>query len=87
MKFPLGWLLFNKWLWITIFCASLIVVGPLIVVSILLALPPWLRGIGTLMLILGWSVAGGYKDWVIARRQEQRMKFRTSEYFHEENLR
>jgi len=46
-----------------------------------------LRGISTLMLIFGWSIAAGYKDWVIARRQEEKMKIKASENYYEENSR
>jgi len=88
MRFPLGWLLFNRWLWITIFSMSAIAIGPFFVLSLILALPQELRGIAIIMLIFGWSIAAGYKDWVIARRQEEKMmKFQTSENYHEENFR
>jgi len=87
MKFPSDWLIFNKWLWIIIFCLSAIAIGPFILLSIILALPPELRGISTLMLIFGWSIAAGYKDWVIARRQEEKMQIKASENYYEENPR
>jgi len=84
----LGWLLFNKWLWITISCLSLIAIGPFVVLSLILALPLELRGVATLTLIVGWGVAAGCKDWIIARRQEEKkMKLATSENYYEENLR
>jgi len=85
MKLPLDWLLFNKWLWITIFSLSAVAVGPLIVLSFILALPQELRGIATIMLIVGWGVAAGYKDWIIARRQEERLP--QLENYYEENSR
>lgn len=87
MKFPLGWLLFNEWLWIIIFSLSAIAIGPFIVLYALLSLPPELMGIATVMLIFGWSITAGYKDWVIARRQEEKMKIKTSENYYEENSR
>jgi len=87
MKFPLGWLLFNEWLWIIIFCLGAIAIGPFIVLYALLSLPPELMGIATLMLIFGWGIASGYKDWVIARRQEDKMKIKAVENYYEENSR
>jgi len=83
MKFPLGWLLFNKWLWITIFCISAVAIGPFIVLSIILALPQELRGIATLMVIFSWGIAAGYKDWIIAKRQEEKMKLNIRNYYEE----
>jgi len=83
MKFPLGWLLFNRWIWITILSLSLIAMGPFIVISILLALPSELKGVATILLIFGWGIAAGYKDWAIAKRQEEKIRFPTSEKYHE----
>jgi len=87
MKFPLDWLLFNRWLWITVSCLALIALGPFFVLSFILALPQELMGVATLMLILGWGIAAGYKDWVIARRQEEKRKLQTIENYYEENSR
>jgi len=66
----------------------LIAIGPLVVMSLILAFPPELRGVATLSLIFGWGVAAGYKDWIIAMRQEEnKMKLMASEKYYEENLR
>lgn len=72
MKFPLGWLLLNRWFWIIILGCWAVVIGPLIVMSIMISLPAPLNALGVFGLIIGWSVASGYKDWVQARRQEQK---------------
>jgi len=75
MKFPLDWLLLNWWLWITIASLIIIVIGPLVVISVILSLPsPELRGIATIMIIVGWGVAAGFKDWVVSKRNEERTK-------------
>jgi len=83
MKFPLAWLLFNKWLWIIILSLSAILVGPFIVIILILNLPsPELRGVATFMIVFGWGIAAGFKDWVISKRSEERMKphaFETAE--------
>jgi len=75
MKFPLAWLLLNKWLWITILSLSAIVIGPFVVISLVLSLPsPELRALATFMIIFGWGIAAGFKDWVISKRNEERTK-------------
>jgi len=84
MKFPLGWLLFNRWIWITILSVTFIAIGPFIVISIILALPTELKGVATILLIFGWGIAAGYKDWTIAKRQEEKsVRFPTPEKYHE----
>jgi len=72
MRFPLDWLLLNKWLWITIFGCWLVMIGPVIFVYFMLFLPPPIKMIVFFGIIVGWGVAGGYKDWVMARRKEVR---------------
>lgn len=87
MKFPLGWLLFNKWLWIIIFSLSAIAIGPFIVIYIILALPsPELRSVATVMIISGWGIAAGLKDWVISKHQQERMKNSNIKTPYEEGL-
>lgn len=76
MRFPLKWLLFNRWLWITIFGMSAIVIGPFIALFGMLALPMQYRGLATFAIIFAWSIAAGYKDWVISKRQEEKLKMR-----------
>jgi len=83
MKFPLGWLLFNKWLWIIIGCMSAILIGPFFMLYFILILPAEFRGIAIVMVVLGWGIVGGYKDWVIAKHQEEKMKIPTTETYHE----
>jgi len=71
MKFPLAWLLFNRWLWITILGASVVMIGPFIITYAILAMPPVYRGLSTILIIIGWGFASGYKDWVISKRREK----------------
>ena len=74
MKFPLSWLLLNWWLWITILGMSAILIGPFITIYALLAMPSEYRGLATVLIIVGWGFAAGYKDWVISKRREERVK-------------
>lgn len=80
MKFPLDWLFFEKWWWFTILGCCAVIVSPLVVLYAVVSLPGPLRGVAVLGIILGWSVAGGYKDWVKARRKEEKEK-----PFHKQN--
>jgi hypothetical protein len=60
----------DKWVWITIFSVVLVMVVPLVVIWGILNMPPELRLIATLGIIVLWAVVSGYKDWVISKRQE-----------------
>jgi hypothetical protein len=60
----------DKWVWITIFSVTLVIVVPLIVVLWILTMSPELRLIATLGIIVLWAIVAGYKDWVISKRQE-----------------
>lgn len=74
MKFPLGWLLLNKWLWITILGCSAIMIGPFIVIYMVLLLPQPLKPVFFITLIVGSGIAGGYKDWAIAKHREEKLR-------------
>jgi hypothetical protein len=76
MEFPLKWLLFNRWLWITIMGAAAVLTLPFIVIFGMLVLPPTYRAVATLLIVVGSGVAGGYKDWVISKRREEKMKIK-----------
>ena len=71
MKFPLGWLFFNRWLWITILACCVIAVAPFMVIGLLLVLPYPLKTVGVFGIIIGWSIAAGYKDYVQTNRRER----------------
>jgi len=60
----------DKWVWITVFSVVLVIVVPLIVIWGILNMPPELRLIATLGIVVLWAVVSGYKDWVISKRQE-----------------
>jgi len=62
----------EKWLWIIIGCLVLILVTPLIVLLVILTLPPILKVTATIILLIGWGIAAGYKDWIISKRKENK---------------
>jgi len=66
--------LFNKWLWIIIACASAIVVFPFLMVFALLNSPPLLGATITILIIVGWGIVGGYKDWSLHKRKQENAK-------------
>jgi hypothetical protein len=64
--------LFNKWLWIIIACASIIVVFPFLIMIALMNSPSWLAGTATILIIVGWGIVGGYKEWSLHKRKEEK---------------
>jgi hypothetical protein len=67
--------LFNKWLWIIIVAMVSIVVLPFFVMAVILSVPSWLSTTITVLVIVGWAVAGGYKDWSLHKRKQEKAKF------------
>lgn len=63
--------MFDKWLWVTIFSVVLVIVGPLIIVWGILNLPTDLRIVATICIIILWGVVSGYKDWVLSKEREK----------------
>jgi uncharacterized membrane protein len=61
----------EKWTWIIILSIISIIVLPLVVVWCILQLPPIGALVATIVIILLWGVASGYKDWVIAKHKEE----------------
>ena len=64
-------ILTEKWLWIIILGIIAIIAIPLVVVWIILNLPPVLRLVATVFIIIGWGIAAGYRDWVMSKRREE----------------
>lgn len=61
----------EKWLWIIILALFLIVIGPLFIVWFILLLPFPFNTILTFILVIGWGIAAGYKEWIIAKNKEK----------------
>ncbi len=72
MRFPLDWLLLNKWLWITVLGCSAVLVGPLFIIYLMLILPGPIKTVAIFGIIIGGGITSGYKDWILARRQEEK---------------
>jgi len=67
-------ILSEKWLWIVILALIVILVGPLLIVYFILLLPFPFNMISTILLVLGWGIAAGYKEWVTAKRKEEKKR-------------
>jgi len=81
MKFPLAWLLFEKWLWITILGCIAIVIFPLVIVYGIFYLPVEGKVAALFTILGGWGIAGGYKDYAMSKRKEkEREKVRALKY-------
>jgi hypothetical protein len=66
--------LFNKWLWIIIGAMSTIVMVPFLIMSVALTSPPWVGTTIMILVIIGWGIAGGYKEWSLHKRKEEKTK-------------
>lgn len=67
-------ILFEKWLWLVILSLIIILVGPLLIVFFILLLPFPFNMISTILLVLGWGITAGYKEWIITKRKEEKKK-------------
>jgi hypothetical protein len=75
----MAWILSEEWLWVIIIVLIAILVGPLLIIWLVIALPAELKLVATLFIIIGWGIASGYKDWLVAARREEEKKRRSSE--------
>lgn len=70
----MAWILKEKWLWIIVAALTMIVTIPLLVIWLILNLPPYLRLVVTLCIIVLGAVAAGYKDWIVSKRKEEEIR-------------
>jgi len=61
----------NKWLWIIIGSMCAVVVMPFFIMWTMMMVPAWLSATLTILIILGWGVAGGYKDYLLHKRKSE----------------
>lgn len=64
-------MLSEKWLWIIIVLIIMVFTLPVVVVWFILTLPTEMKFLSTILIIVGWGVAAGYKDWILAKRREE----------------
>jgi membrane protein YdbS with pleckstrin-like domain len=64
----------ETWLWIIVIGVILVIALPLAIVWFILNLPPPLAFAATIIILVGWGIAAGYKDWIISKRREEKRK-------------
>ncbi len=67
----MSWMLSEEWLWIIILGLAVVLIGPLLIIWVILYLPIELKVVATALIIIGWGVAAGYKDWLQNKRREE----------------
>ena len=70
----MAWVFRQKWFWIIFLALAAIFILPFILILFVLALPGDLRLIMTILLVIGWGAAAGYRDWVKSKRKEEEEK-------------
>jgi len=65
-------LLTSKWLWITIFGSIAVGTLPWFIVYFILILPSPTSAMALWLIIVGWGVAAGYKDWTLYKKKEEK---------------
>jgi len=68
--------LFNKWLWIIIGAMCTIAMAPLLIMFVALSSPPWIGATVVILVIIGSGIAGGYKEWSLHKRKEEKATVR-----------
>jgi len=70
----LSWIINERWFWVIVIALVSILIIPFFIAMFILILPPDLRLVMTLLLVVGWGIAAGYKDWVLSKRKEEKKK-------------
>jgi hypothetical protein len=66
--------LFNKWLWIIIGAGCTIVIVPFLIMFVALSSSPWVGATIMILVIIGGGIAGGYKEWSLHKRKEEKAR-------------
>lgn len=67
-------LLTIKWFWIIVGVSFLVLFLPFLSIYLLLILPWPFNTLGLIGIVIGWGIAAGYKDWILARIKEEKVK-------------
>jgi hypothetical protein len=67
----LTWIFREKWFWVIVLALITIILTPFIIVAVMLDLPPILRLVGMVLLVVCWGVAGAYREWTKRKREEE----------------
>jgi len=66
--------LFSRWLWIIIGAMCTIVMMPFLIMFVALSSPSWVGTTIVILVIIGWGIAGGYKEWSLHKRKQEKTK-------------
>ena len=66
--------LFNRWLWVIVGAVMAIVILPFALMMVLMNLPGWLTASIIILVMISWGVVGGYKDWLLHKREQENPK-------------
>ncbi len=66
----MSWIFSEEWLWIVVVALAAILVLPILIVWVILSLPDYMKVVATVLIVVGWGFAAGYKDWLVAKRRE-----------------
>jgi hypothetical protein len=64
----------SRWYWMIVAMAGAIVITPFLLIILIINLPPPLNFLSTILIVIAWGVAAGYKDWIIAKAKEEKQK-------------
>jgi hypothetical protein len=70
LGFSMSWILKERWFWIIVVAAMLIVTLPFLILILLLNLPPILSFVTLVLILIAWGIVAGYRDWLRAGRKE-----------------
>jgi uncharacterized membrane protein len=64
----------DKWFWLIVVSIFLIIIVPFLVVWTIFYLPPELKIVAMIGLVILWGVVSGYKDWIVSKRKSEEEK-------------
>lgn len=69
------WILLHiKWYWIIVGISFLVLFVPFLSIMLFLILPWPFNTLALIGVIIGWGIAAGYKDWIVAKIKEENVK-------------
>ena len=66
--------LFSKWLWVIIGTMCTIAIVPFLIMFVALSSSPSVGTTIMILVIIGGGIAGGYKEWSLHKRKEEKTK-------------
>jgi len=70
----MSWILKERWFWLIVVSAMLIVTLPFLILILILNLPPILSFVTLILVLIAWGIVAGYRDWLRDQRKEEGAK-------------